>query len=94
MTTVARLRTQLDAANDVLRSANGFTQTVAHSRVSWMSATSFIRGGERETCPVCDSPISAKTATLENIRGALERLGSNSRRFSKTGRRLTHTSNG
>ena len=70
----AAIRRQMDAANATIESAKGFSDTVLQQRRRLDVVGLFRRGVERDTCPVCDSPVAARTIPLAVIETALQHL--------------------
>ncbi len=72
---IANLRSQLDAAAEMLNSANGFAESVRRQQRKLDVSSVFRVGGEVDVCPVCENPIGDKTEPLTAIQAALTRLG-------------------
>lgn len=65
---------QLEAANAMIESAAGFTDTVTRQRQRLDVVGLFRAGAERDTCPVCAAPVVERTPPLSAIEAALQRL--------------------
>jgi hypothetical protein len=76
------VRRQLDAANAMIESANGFTDTVGRQRQHLDVIGLFRPEVERDTCPVCER-IGAVVSEAEETR---ERLSLDERRLRVAGR--------
>lgn len=72
---LARCRSRLNAAAEVLHTADGFATTAERQRGKLDVVRAFNQESERDKCPVCDGPIAERTPTLARIQDALTQLG-------------------
>ncbi|MBX7135531.1 MAG: DUF3732 domain-containing protein [Fimbriimonadaceae bacterium] len=72
---IANLRSHLNAAEEMLTSANGFAESVRRQQRKLDVSSVFKVGGETDVCPVCENSITTRTEPLNAIQAALTRLG-------------------
>ena len=71
---LSQLRVMQNAARSALQTATEFTEAVQEQRAKLQLAELFKADSHSESCPLCNSDISAKTPTLTNIQTALAQL--------------------